>query len=135
MVSRGQGYGTAPYVKNATTAEKILQAPGFYVLYTFAAPGRIWAASVSIGAGTTGGSGTSQLYARVYVTGAGGVGTLAIVEACVAGTTAQDSNDDANQYPGLLVPAGAVVHLDVNNNVGLGGGVIRGSGLVAVSVP
>ena len=135
MVSRGQGYGTAPYVKNAITAEKILQAPGFYVLYTFTAPGRIWAAGISIGAGTTGGSGTSQIYARVYVTGAAAVGTLAIVEACVAGTTANDSNDDASEYPGLLVPSGAVIHLDVNNNVGLGGGVIRASARVAVSVP
>lgn len=135
MVSRGQTYGTAPYVKNAVTAEKILQSPGIYMLYTFNAPGRIWAASCSLGIGVTGGSGTAQVYARVYVTGAAGVGTLAIVEACVAGTTANDSNDDANQYPGLLVPAGAVVHLDVNNNVGLSGGVIRASGLVGVSVP
>lgn len=135
MATKGQGYGTAPYVKNAITKEQILQPPGFYVLYTFTAPGRIWAASCSIGAGTTGGSGTAQLYARVYVTGAAGVGTLALVEACVAGTTANDSNDDASEYPGLLVPANAVVHLDVNNNVGLGGGVVRASGRVAVSVP
>lgn len=135
MVSRGQTYGTAPYVKNAVTAEKILQSPGIYMLYTFTAAGRIWAASVSLGIGTSGGSGTSQVYTRVYVTGAAGVGTLAVVECCVAGTVANDSNDDANQYPGLLVPSGAVVHLDVNNNVSLSGGVIRGSGLVAVSVP
>lgn len=135
MVSRGQGYGTAPYVKNAVTEEKILQSPGIYTLYTFTASGRIWAASVSLGIGTTSGSGTSQVYARVYVSGASGVGTLAIVEACVAGATSNDSNDDANQYPGLLVPSGAVVHLDVNNGGGLSGGVIRASGLVAVSVP
>lgn len=135
MVSRGQTYGTAPYVKNAVTKEKILQGPSISALYTFPAQGRIWAASVSMAIGVTGGTGTNQVYGRVYVTGAPGVGTIAIVECCVAGAVANDSNDDANQYPGMIVPQGAVVHLDVNNNVTVTGGVVRGSGLVAVSVP
>lgn len=135
MVTRGQGYGTAPYVKNAITKDLILKGPGIYMLYTFPGQGRIWAASVSMAIGVTGGTGTNQVYGRVYVTGAAGVGTIAIVECCVAGDTDSDSNDDANQYPGTVVPTGAVVHLDVNNNVSISGGVIRGSGLVAVSVP
>lgn len=135
MVTRGQGYGTAPYVKNAITQEKILQSPGIYMLYTFPEQGRIWAASVSMAVGVTGGTGTNQIYGRVYVTGAAGVGTIAIVECCVAGAVDSDSNDDANQYPGIVVPSGAIVHLDINNNVTVSGGVVRGSGLVAVSVP
>ena len=132
MVTRGTAYGTQPAVKNLQTFVQILESPGTTHLFTFSAPGRIWGASVSYAMGCTGGAGTQQGYARVHINGGN---TLAIVEACIAGAVANDSDTSDRDYPGLAVPAGTVVNLDVNGGTGVTGGVNRGSGLVAVSIP
>jgi hypothetical protein len=134
MVSQGQRFAFAPFVPNTKSGEQILQSPGGspYTMFTFTRAGRIWAASVSIGVGVTGGSGTQNAYARVRVQG--GV-TLAITECVVAGATGSDSNGSDQTFPGLAVPANTVVQLDVNAGGTISGGVLRASGVVVVSIP
>lgn len=129
----GRSFGMAPSVANVVSGQQILQSPGTYNLYTFAQAGRIWGAMVSYAMGCSGGSGTQQGYARVFVAGMGLV--LAIVECCIAGSVSQDSNSNALPYNGIPVPQGTVVKLDVNGGGGVSGGVNRGSGLVVVSIP
>jgi len=129
-----QALGVPPAVPGLGSGSQTLQGPGTgpYTMYTFASAGRIWAANISYSMGSSGGTGSNQGYARVRV--AGGA-TLAIVECCVVGAPAQDSNTDSQTFPGLSVPAGTVVQLDVNSATTITGVVQRGSGLVVVSIP
>lgn len=130
----GRAFGMAPAVANVASGQKIQQAPGTYNLFTFAAAGRIWGATVSYAMGCTSGSGSQQGFARVFIPGTPDI-VLAVVECCIAGTTDSDSNTDAMVYNGISVPSGTVVKLDVNGGGGVTGGVNRGSGLVVVSIP
>lgn len=131
---RGRDFGLAPSVPNVQSGQKIQQSPGTTIMFTFSAAGRIWGAMVSYAMGCTGGSGSQQGFARVFIPGTPDL-VLAVVECCIAGTVAQDSNSDGLTYPGIAVPSGTQVKLDVNGGGGVTGGVNRGSGLVVVSIP
>jgi hypothetical protein len=124
--------GVPPAVSGLDSGSQILQGPGTYTTYTFANNGRIWAANISYSMGSSGGTGSNQGYARVRVSGGA---TLAIVECCVVGNPADDSNTDSQTFPGLSVGSGTVIQLDVNGGTGITGVVQRGSGLVVVSIP
>jgi hypothetical protein len=125
--------GVPPAVPGLASGSAILQGPtAGTTMYTFASAGRIWAANISYSMGSSGGTGSNQGYARVLVQGGA---TLAIVECVVVGNPSSDSNTDSQTFPGLSVPMGTVIQIDVNNNVGITGVVQRGSGLVVVSIP
>ncbi len=128
----GRAFGMTPAVSNYQSFEQILQPPGSYHLFTFPAPGRIWAASVSYAMGSSGGTGANQGYARVHVVSGN---ALAICECCVVGNPDADSNGSDLTYFGLVVTKGTVINLDVNGGTTITGVVQRGSGLVGVSVP
>jgi hypothetical protein len=130
----GRAFAMAPGVANVVSGQQILQSPGTYNLFTFSAAGRIWGAMVSYAMGCSAGSATQQGYARVFIPGSPAL-VLAVVECCIAGAVANDSNSNALPYNGIPVPEGTQVKLDVNGGGGVTGGVNRGSGLVVVSIP
>jgi hypothetical protein len=134
MVSRGQSFGAVPAIKNPVGGEQILQAPGGspYTIYTFPAAGRVWLASVSFSMGSSGGTGSNQGYARVRIQGGQ---SLAIAECCVVGNPDSDSNEESNPYPGLSVPSGTKILLDVNGGATITGVVLRASGIFLGSIP
>ena len=126
--------GIPPIAPGIVGGEQILQNPGGspYTIYIFPSPGKIWAASVSLSAGFTGGSGTNLLYARVYIVGGR---TLVYCEVGTAGTVAYGVNGDANTFPGFTVAPGTTIALDVNNGTGVAGGLIRAGGILVGSIP
>ena len=126
--------GAQPFVPNMASASKILQAPGGspYTVHHFTANSRIWGATISAGASTTGGSGSTSAYAQVLT---GGGVTLAIVELIIAGTTAYDSDTAVVSIPGIPILSGDTLILDVNNGTGIGGGTMRASCTVLYSTP
>ena len=132
IAQESQSIGVPPIAPGIVGGEQILQSPGTYPIYTFPAPGKIWAASVSLSAGVTGGSGTNLIYARVYIVGGR---TLAYCEVGLAGTIAYGANGDSNGFPGFMVAAGTVINLDINNGAVVTGGLVRGGGIFVGSVP
>lgn len=113
---------------------QILQNPGGgpYLIYTFKQAGRIWYAGVSMGMGSSGGTGSNPGYSRVYIQG--GI-DLCVTECNVVGNPDADSNSQNAVFPGLVAAKGTKIFLDVNGAAGINGIVIRGSGNVAVTLP
>jgi hypothetical protein len=134
MVSRGQSFGVVPGIKNPVGGEQILQSPGGspYLIYQFPSAGRVWLAAVSFSMGSSGGTGSNQGYARVRIQGGQ---SLAICECCVVGNPSQDSNEESNPFPGLAVPSGTRIMLDVNGAATITGVVLRASGIFLGSIP
>lgn len=136
MVTKGREFAATPVVPGLDGRSLIKQPPGLYTLYTFAQRGKIWAASVSYGMATTANTGNFPGYAQVVIQG--GI-TLAIVECAISSssslTPSQDSNTDPATYNGLIVPAGTVIQLDVNNGVSMSGVQQRASCRLQVSIP
>lgn len=134
LLTQIQTAGAQPWVPNMHSASSILQGPGAspYTVHTFAAPSRIWGASVSMGVGVSGGSGTKQYYSLVKT--AGGI-VLAFVELVTEGATDKDSNTNTVQIPGIPVISGDQILLDVNAGAAISGGVGRASCNVLYSVP
>lgn len=132
--AEAQNIGIPPAVPGMVGNSIILQNPGGspYTIYTFTANGKMWVASVSLSAGSSGGSGTNLLYARVYTsTGF----TLAYCEVATEGAPSSGENGDSNSYPGFAAPAGTVILLDINNAIAPTGLLVRGGGLFVGSIP
>lgn len=134
IAQESQSIGVPATAPGIVGGEQILENPpgSPYIIYTFPSPGKVWAASVSLSASLTGGSGSEAVYARVYIVGGR---TLAYCEVGLAGTIAYGCNGDSNGFPGFMVNQGTQIALDVNGGGGLTGGLVRAGGIFVGSIP
>lgn len=126
--------GAQPFVPNMKSASAILKNPASspVTVHTFTAASRLWGAIITAGIGSTSGTGTTNAYALVKT---GGGVVLTIVELAIAGATSDNAGSSPVSIPGIPVLSGDSIIMDVNNAVGIGGGVMRASCSVLFSVP
>jgi hypothetical protein len=129
-------FGAQPWVPNIQSAALNLQAPGFYTMATPSQAFRIWGGFVtgSARASSGYGPGTDAIYMKVYTSNTPQL-TVAIVELALAVASSADSGSTFMQIPGVPMPAGTPMKLDVNGNVAISGAVLRGSGAIFYSIP
>lgn len=146
------GARTTPVVNKPGTTITVLQggAPGMAspsvtgagaqpptTFFTFSRAGFVWGAHLSFAADTNGAyaAASQRLYAQVKLLTLGFV--ICTIELLISAPNQIANGDGDPSFPGLAVAAGEKIQLDVNNNVGIGGGngLLSASTVVFVSQP
>jgi hypothetical protein len=129
-------FGAQPWVPNVLSAAANEVLPGITILGTPLQAFRVWGGYVNVSARTNNTyTGTDDFYGRVYVDSFPQL-TVSHRLVAVAGPQQHDSGSNFVSIPGVPFPAGTVLKLDGNGNVGLGTtGVLRFSANIFYSIP
>lgn len=139
--------GAQPFVPNIESGSILEQPPGIWTMATPPLAYRVWGGYVTgVVTSSTGYSGNDQVYGKVYTKATnpqanmanappGPALIVAHIELGLGGPSQADSETVSMQLPGVSIPAGTPLILDVNGNHPVTAAEIRMSGNIFYSIP